>query len=240
MKLNIFTSTVKDGILSKDKNYFPKLTKEEINAIYEVNINRFLSKYNSDYKKAIILNDKNSKMSSRVVTENNSKSKDKILILKETTKNIPVLVETDDAPVIVASATTDNEEQVAVIGKASIDNLNNNLIHEMTEILMKETDKATFEMTFYIGPCPSKENYIIKDKSILKHKLFDKAIEEKDNKIYLDLRYAIFHELYLEIVDPNSIYFDSTDTVTSPKYFSTLGKKLGKHVTCVVFTDEEV
>ncbi len=239
MKLNIFTSTREDGIISKDKKYFKKLTKEEIDTLYEMNMNRFLSKYNLDYKKTVLLNNKSKNLSSCTVTEANTNRKDNILILKENTKNIPVIVETNDDPVIVAYANDENDKKVAVIGKASIENLNNNLIHEMTELLMKETDKATFEMTFYIGPCPAKEKYTIQDKSILKHKLFEKAVEEKDNKIYLDLRYAIFQELYLEIVDPNSIYFDSTDTVTSDKYFSNIGNKKGCNITCVVFTEEE-
>ena len=240
MKLNIFTSNVKDGIISKDKKYFPNLTKEEVELLYEVNVRKFLSKYNLDYEKATILNEKNNRMTSHVVTEDNKKLKDKILILKEQTKNIPILVETDDDPVIVGSATDDEDKKIAVIGKASIENLNENLIHEMIEALIKETGRAPFETTFYIGPCPSKENYLIKDKTILKHPLFNSALEKKGRKTYLDIRYAIFNELYLEIVDPNSIYFDSTDTASSSKYYSKIGDKPGRQVTCVVFTDEEV
>ena len=41
MKLNVFVSSVKDGIMSKDKNYFPKLTEEERNILYENTLNRF-------------------------------------------------------------------------------------------------------------------------------------------------------------------------------------------------------
>ena len=43
-----------------------------------------------------------------------------------------------------------------------------------------------------------------------------------------------------EIVDPNNIYFDSTDTTEDEKYFSDLGEKPGKNLVCVVYTDEEV
>lgn len=239
MKLSIFTSTTKDGIMSKDKKYFPKLNKEEIDSIYKVNIDRFLSKYNLSYEKAIIMNESNKKKSSHTITENNKNYKDRILILKESTKNIPVLVETDDEPIIVAYAEDDDNKQIAVIAKASIENLNNDLIHDMTEILMKESNKATFEMKFYIGPCPSKENFIIDKDLELNDRIFKKAVEKIDNKIHLDLRYAIFNELYMEIVAPEEIYFDSNDTVENSKYFSKLGNKQGKHVTCVVFTDEE-
>ena len=35
MKLNIFTSTTADGIMSADKKYFPNLTKEERGLLYK-------------------------------------------------------------------------------------------------------------------------------------------------------------------------------------------------------------
>lgn len=239
MKLNIFTSTIKDGIMSNNKKYFPKLTKEEIEIVYNLNIKRFLEGYNLNLEDAVKLNDKSNKITSRVVSKENKNYKDKILLLKETTPNIPIIVETDDDPVIVATAKNEEGITMAAISKATLENLSNNLIHEMTEALMKETNAATFEMTFYIGPCPSKENYIVDDKSKVEAKIFEKALEENNNKLYLDLRYAIFNELYLEIVDPSNIYFDSTDTVSSSKYFSKLGEKSGKQVTCIVFTKEE-
>lgn len=239
MKLNIFTSTINDGIMSNEKKYYPNLSKEEATLLGDLNIKRFLSKYNLDDENKVILNDSGNKISKEVVTFDKKNPKSKIIMLKESTPLLPVLVQTDDDPVIVASAKNEKEETVVVIAKATLENLKNDLIHEMTEALMKETNAATFEMTFYIGPCPSKENYIISDKSKVEAKIFEKAKEEINGKLHLDLRYAIFNELYLEIVDPNNIYFDSTDTVISPKYFSHLGKKPGKHMTCVVFTKEE-
>lgn len=218
MKLSIFTSKKSDGNMNNLEN-----------------INKYLSRMNLDGNKAIIMNNLNVKKSSHSVVEGNNKLKDRILILKENVKNIPVVVETDDEPIIVAYAEDDNNKQIAVIAKASIDNLNTDLIHDMTEVLMKESNKATFEMKFFIGPCPSKDNYPVDKKQELNDKIFGKAVE--NNK--LDLRYAIFNQLYLEIVDPSCIYFDSNDTVEDD-YFSTIGKKQGEHISCVVFTDEEV
>lgn len=239
MKLNIFHSAITDGIMSKDKKYFKNVSKEDIDAMYYLKTKRFLQKYNLSNEDMVILNEKNTKMASRVVTKNQKEYKEKILVLKESTPNLPVFVETDDDPVIVASADTEDNKKVAVIGLATLENLKEGLIHEMTETLMKETDKATFEMTFYIGPCPSKENYIV-EKEEVNAKIFEKAIETKKNITYLDIRYAIFNELYYEIVDPNNIYFDSTDTTTSEKYFSKLANKQGRHAACIVFTNEEV
>lgn len=239
MKLNIFTSTIYDGVMSKRKEFYKNLNKEEIDTIYNINVSKFLSKYNLSSENIVVMNEKNISKASHTVTEKHKGYKDWILLLKENIKKLPILVESNDDPVLVGYAQDESGATTVAISIATIDNLNNNLINEMTEVLMKETDAPTFEMKFYIGPCPSKENYIV-DKKKLTHKMFKKAVEEKDEKAYLDIRYAIFNELYLEIVDPNNIYFDSNDTVTSDKYYSKIGNKKGMQVTCVVFTDEEV
>lgn len=239
MKLSIFTSTTKDGVMTKDRKYFPKLNKEEIETVYNINVKNFLSKYNLSIENAIVMDNSNTKKSSHTITADNKKYKDRILVLKECTKNTPVLVECDDEPIIVAYAEDDDNKQIAVIGKATIENLNNDLIHDMTEILMKESNKATFEMKFYIGPCPSKESFIIDENLELDERIFKKAVEKINGKIHLDLRYAIFNELYMEIVAPEEIYFDSNDTVTNTNYYSKLANRNGKHISCVVFTEEE-
>ena len=49
----------------------------------------------------------------------------------------------------------------------------------------------------------------------------------------------LFNQLLKEIVDPNFIYFDSNDT-TESDYFSDFTDKKGKHLVCVVYTNEEV
>ena len=96
-------------------------------------------------------------------------------------------------------------------------------------------------MTFYIGACPSKGNYILKNISQLTNNyLWKGAIEKKDKIYYLDLRLAIFNQLISEIVDPNYIYFDQNDTTTNSNYFSKFSNKDGKNLVCVVYTNEEV
>ena len=96
-------------------------------------------------------------------------------------------------------------------------------------------------MTFYIGACPSKEKFIVKDANILtNNQIWKDAITKKQKKVYIDIRFAIFNTLIKEIVDPNFIYFDSTDTTEDNKYFSDLGNKSGKNLVCVVYTNDEV
>lgn len=239
MKLNVFTSTTKDGIMSKDKRYFSSLTKNEIELLYKTTISRFLNKSNLTYESAVFLNDNNTKITSRVVTKEKKKYKDKILLLKSTNPNIPVLIETSDDPVIVATASL-KDIKVSAIALGTIENINNNILHEMVESLIKETNAAPFEMTFYITACPNKENYILKDINQLTNKaIWDKSYDKKKKQYYLDIRYAIFNTLIKEIVDPNYIYFDTKDTVTNPNLYSDYSN-VGKNLVCVVYTNEEV
>ena len=241
MKLNIFASTTKDGIMSKDKKFFEKLTTKERELLYETTLKRFFESKGINYKEVIIMSENNNKITSRVVTKATIKTKEAILLLKETTPNLTVAVETTDYPIIVASAKGENGKNVCAIALGTIENINNGILHEIIESLIKETNAAPFEMTFYIGACPSQANFLLEDSSILTNNLIWKDTTiKKRKKTYLDLRYAIFNTLISEIVDPNYIYFDSTDTKEDSKYFSNFGEKPGKNLICVVYTNEEV
>lgn len=239
MKLNIFRSTTKDGIMTKDKKYFPNLNEEERTLLYEANLEKFFKPKNINYKEVVFLTDKCTKMSARTITKTTKVVKEAILILKDKTPNLTVAVETSDSPVIVATVTKD-EKITCAIALATIDNLNNDILHEMVECLIKETDAAPFEMSFYVSPCPSKENYILENIDNLTNSyVWNNTYEKKKkNKYLLDLRYAIFNQLRLEIVDPNYIYFDSTDTATTNEFFSDINGNPGKNLVCIVYTED--
>ena len=241
MKLNVFVSSTKDGIMSADKKFFPTLTKEERNLLYKNTLMRFFDKRNIQYENIVILSEKNKIIKPRVVTENNKNRKEAILILKDNTKDLCVAVETSDYPVIIASTTNEKGNRVSAIALGTIKNLNEGILHEMIESLIKETNAAPFEMTFYICACPSKEKFLIKDLNEFTNNLiWQNALTKEKKKTYLDIRYAIFNTLIKEIVDPNFIYFDSTDTIEDANYFSDIGEKSGKNLICVVYSDEEV
>ena len=118
--------------------------------------------------------------------------------------------------------------------------LNEDLLTLIVDTLMKETDAPPFEMTFYIGACPSQDNFILDSVEELTSPIWKDTYEKKKKKYHLDLRYAIFNQLMKEIVDPNYIYFDSNDTTEEENYFSDITDKKGRHLECVVYTDEEV
>lgn len=235
MKLSIFKSTTKDGIFSTDKKYFPNLTHEEIKLLHEVTISKFLNKYNLK-DKVLIINDK-CLDKAKTITNKTTSNKSKILILKETIKDTIVGVETEDDPVIVATAKDEKNHQVAAISLLTLENLKNNLLTEIVEKMILETNKAPFEMTFYIGATPSQQYYEI-DKSEIDNSIFNNAIIKKRKKYYLDIRLVIFNELQKEIVDPNMMYFDSTDTVESTDYFSKFNNNSGKNLICIKFIDD--
>ena len=241
MKLNVFVSTTKDGIMSNDKKFFPTLTNEERELLYKTTLKRFLEKRNIKLENINILTEKNTKIKSRVITKETKKIKEAIYILKENAKDLVIGVETNDSPVIIASAKDEQDNRVSAIALGTIKNLNEGILHEMIECLIKETNAAPFEMTFYIGACPSKEKFIVEDPNILtKNTMWKDALTKTKKKFCLDIRYAIFNELIKEIVDPNFIYFDSTDTTEDSNYFSKIGNKPGKNLVCVVYTNEEV
>ncbi len=235
MKLSIFKSTIKDGIFTSNKDYFPNLKHNEIKLLHEVTLNRFLSKYNiSD--KVLIIDDK-CREKAKVITNKTTTNKSKILILKETIKDTIVGVETEDDPVVVVSATDDKGNNVSGIALLTLDNIKNNLLTEIVDKMITVTNKAPFEMTFYIGACPSQKYYEI-SKDDKDNTLFKGAIITKKKKYYLDLRLVIFNILQSEIVDPNMMYFDSTDTVESNEYFSKYNTK-GKNIICIKYIDEK-
>lgn len=235
MKLNVFRTTMKDGNFTKEKKYYPNLSTKEIDLLYETNINRLLKGTGLDIKNYVVLSQKSKELKSRTVTETTKKVKEQILVLKGTTPDVAVLVETTDDPVIVASA-----NNICAIVLGTIENLNNNILHEMIETLIKETDAAPFEMTFYITGCPYQKNYQLDSiEKLTDQYIWKDTYIKKRKKYYLDIRYAIYNQLLYEIVDPHYIYFDSKDTTENKNYYSNLADRPGVNLTCVVYTNEE-
>ncbi len=236
MKLNIFRTTIDDGNFTKEKNDYPNLSIQEINLLYQTKIDKFLQKTGFNINKYVILPAKNTKIKSINVTPKTKNVTASILILKENTQGIAVLVESTDDPVIIAKAAN-----VCAVALGTIENLNNNIIHEIIETLIKETNAAPFEMTFYITSCPSKDNYILESKNELTNEsIWKDSVIKKHKKYYLDIRYAIFNQLLYEIVDPNYIYFDSKDSTENKNYYSKFANRPGKNLTCVVYSNEEI
>ena len=65
MKLNVFISSQKDGIMSKEKRFFPNLTKEERELLYETTLTRFFERKNIEYEKVVVLPETNTEIKAR-------------------------------------------------------------------------------------------------------------------------------------------------------------------------------
>mgnify|MGYP003306876969 CR=1 FL=1 len=59
MKLNVFISTQRDGIMSNDKKFFPNLSKEERELLYKSTLTRFFERKNIKYENVVVLKEEN-------------------------------------------------------------------------------------------------------------------------------------------------------------------------------------
>src|SRR5574344_628569 len=110
-KLNIINSDVKDGIISKDKTYFPNLSEEDINNLYNYNLEKYLKKLNLTLDNAIIINDSNVEEGYLILKSGKIKTSTskEVVIMRNSLKNFYIGVETSDFPVIIGTVKKDNE-----------------------------------------------------------------------------------------------------------------------------------
>ena len=59
MKLNVFVSSQRDGIMSKEKNYFPNLSTEERELLYKTTLTKFFERRNIKYEDVVVLQENN-------------------------------------------------------------------------------------------------------------------------------------------------------------------------------------
>lgn len=237
-KLNIIKSTTKDGIMSIDKDFFPNLTIEERNLLYESTIERFLNKLNIKDKNFTIINEKNTEYGYKLIGKSpkNTTLKETVVI-KSTTKNYFVGVETADDPIIIATVNKDDQE-VCAISLGSVENIHNELLDKIVGYLINETGCTPFDISFYISACPNKENLIITDETLINSRVLKQGITKEKDGYHLDLRFAIVKDLDNQLVDPNKILLDPTNTIDDLNHYSKLAKRNGKHLIGVMFTDE--
>ena len=133
MKLNVFISTQRDGIMSNDKKFFPNLSKEERELLYKTTLTRFFEKTNIKYENVVVLKEENKEIKARTATNSIKKLKEAILLLKDN-KNLCVALETSDAPAIIATATGEDNKSVSAIAIGTIENINNNILHNIIKL----------------------------------------------------------------------------------------------------------
>lgn len=231
-KLSVISTKIKDGNFTIEEKYFPNLTEEERILLYNTN----LEKLGIKRENAVILNEDNQEEGYLLLKEGKIKNttKKEAVVMKSSLEDFFILVETSDSPVMIGSVTKKNETTV-VVALGTLKNLKNEILDKMVGYLIHATGCAPFDMTFYISSCPNKEDYIIKDQMLVESRIFKDAIEKKKDGYHLDIRLAIFNDLYNQIVNPDSIYFDSTNSVEKENSFSEIGKRPGKKLVGIVF-----
>lgn len=235
-KLKIITTRTKDGNFDKNKESFPNLTVEEIELLYNTN----LEKLGIDIKNTVIINENNQEEGYLILKKGKKKNETnkEAVVIKDSLTDFFVLAETNDYPVVIGTVKKDDEE-TAIIALATLNNLKNEILDKMVGYLIHATGCAPFDISFYISACPNKEDLIIADKKLLKARIFKGAIEKKNGKNYLDIRLAIFNDLYNQIVNPEYIYFDSTNTVENKDYYSNIGNRPGRNLIGIVFQEDK-
>ena len=133
---------------------------------------------------------------------------------------------------------TIKEETVCGVCLGNLENINNEILDKLVGYLIMETGCAPYDITFYISSCISKEKLIIDEQKYLTSRVLKIGIEKQNNGSHLDLRLAIFNELYSQIVEADHIYFDTDNIEDNSSYFSKIGNRNGKNIIGVVFNEE--
>lgn len=238
-KLNIIKSSIKDGIMSEEKEFFPNLTEENIKLLYKNNLNKFLKKINLKEEDIVLIDDNNIEEGYLILKEGKKKNntKKEVIIIRSSLPNFLVGVKTNDYPLIMGSVTI-KEETVCGVCLGNLENINNEILDKLVGYLIMETGCAPYDITFYISSCISKEKLIIDEQKYLTSRVLKMGIEKQKNGSHLDLRLAIFNELYSQIVEADHIYFDTDNIEDNFNYFSKIGNRNGKNIIGVVFNEE--
>ena len=239
-ELYIFEANKLDGIMSRNKKFYPQeLSQEEINQLFlETRIN-LGKKHNFDGTKLVQAHQKSESnnltypdgtyinLDKIALTEKDYWYEDlpaDILLISKQTKNIVVAHQMADCPILIAE---DRNLKVAALAHCGASYINRGLPKQTIEALKKEYNSLPENIYVYIGSCAKKESYIYDSypSRATEKTVWKNFIEEKNNKYHIDLLGAIKKQL-LE-VDITHIETSNIDTITHPDYASHYGRVHG-------------
>lgn len=248
-ELYIFEANKLDGIMSRNKKFYPQeLSQDKINQLFlETRIN-LGKKHNFDGKSLVQAHQKSETNNLNYpngtyinldkITFN---KEDKwyedlpadILLFSKQTKNIVVAHQMADCPILIAE---DRNLGVTALAHCGASYINRKLPKQTIEALKKEYNSLSENIYVYIGSCAKKESYIYDSypswatsKTVWKN-----FIEEKNDKYYIDLLGAIKKQL--QDVTITHIETSNIDTIIHPDYASHYGrvhgdsKKMGQNL----------
>ena len=232
-KIKIFESCVSDGIMSRNKKFYPEtMDQEEINEQFlqtRINLGK---KHGFDGKKIIQALQKTeiNKIDYpdgqyHEITEKDLNKEDlwyveipeDILIISEKYKKIVVGNQMADCPILIIE---DRKKGITALSHCGAPYINRYLPYQTGEILIKIYNSNPTDLYAYIGSCAKKENYIYDKypKWATNEKVWENSIIKNNDNYHIDMDSAIINQL--NKLGITNITISQNDTIESDLYYS--------------------
>lgn len=234
-QLVIFETNRNEGCMSIAKKFYPQnYTTEQIKSALNKVKNKAGKKYHFDGNKILQPQQKDVlfkydypdgtyvKINNTHLTKEDLWDEElpcDILIIDTKYPNIVIGHRMADCPVIIAE---DRKHQVVAVSHSGSLQINREVPKWTIEALTKEANSNPSDIYVYIGSCIKKESYQY-DKYPLwatNKKVWENAIEKRNNIYHIDLISAIKNQLKEEQIPESNITISPYDTYLSPDYYS--------------------
>lgn len=232
-RIKIFESGIADGIMSRNKKFYPEtMTQEEINNEFLSTRIKLGNKYGFDGKKIFQALQKTESNNIdyqdgkyHVITEEDINNADlwyvelpaDILIISEKYKNIVVGNQMADCPILIIE---DRRKGVTALSHCGAPYINRNLPYQTGESLIKEFSSHPEDLFAYIGSCAKKESYTYDKypKWATKKEVWENYITGVNDNYIIDMCGSIKKQL--NILGIKNIEISENDTITDTRYYS--------------------
>ena len=232
-KITIFESGIEEGIMSRNKKFYPEGTSiDEINKIFLQVRENLGKKHGFDGKKifqALQKTDTNDVEyedgTYHIINDDDINNEDlwyvdlpaDILIISEKYKNIVVGNQMADCPILIIE---DRKQGVTALSHCGAPYINRKLPYQTAESLIKEYNSNPKDLYVYIGSNSKKESYIY-DRYPLwatSKDVWENNIIQKEKDYYIDMESAIINQL--KEIGITNITVSNKDTVTDKEHYS--------------------
>lgn len=232
-KIQIFETGKQDGIMSRNKKFYPyNYTEEQIREKFLQTRIEIGKKYGFDGKKIFQAYQKNdvNKLNYpdgtyHLITDEDIASDDlwyveipaDILVIEEKYKNVVVGNQMADCPILIIE---DRQQGITALSHCGAPYINRKLPYQTAEVLIKKFNSNPDNLYVYIGSNSKKESYIYDKypKWATNKEVWDGFIVETNKNYSIDMEGAMINQLVkLKI---KNIEISDADTVKDPRYYS--------------------
>lgn len=232
-KITIFESNIEDGIMSRNKKFYPStLTQDQIDEKFLQTRLKLGDKYNFNGKKIFQAAQKTETNNIKykdgqyiVISDKNLKKDDywyeelpaDILIITKEYPNIVVGNQMADCPILIAE---DRKLGVTALAHCGVSYIDRELPKQVIEALEYEYNSNLSDIYVYIGSCAKKETYIYETypRWAINKKVWESYIIEDNNKYHIDITGAIINQLKNKGI--TNIRVSPNDTISDKKIYS--------------------